>query len=614
MNDVSRRRKSFQTFFRMMGFLKPFKWIALLAGLFLVLKIAVEVVAVYFLSPVVTTVSQNLGSQPQAGSFWNWLIGGSTSAQDLRSVLLLMAASQLALSLMTFVRSVWDTKFSQAVARSMRERTYDHLQYLEFSFYDRMTSGKLMSRALGDLDAVHGFVNTILLSILDITVSISAYVLLLGWRSPWLVLTAMIPLPLWCWVIFRFSKRSGPLYGRQREAADQMMGVITENVAGKHVVRAFGSARFENAKFHEKNEVFLDRLLSVIRWQATLNPFLQSLAIASHITVFFVCSALIQRGTLPIGDLLILGAAMGTILGKLQHINGIAEGFQRAIVSGERLFEVLDSAAETPQTAGKELLRGSRGDIKFENVTFSYGAGEPVLRDLYVTVRGGRVTALIGPTGSGKTTLSALLARFYSPSSGRVTISGQDIASVTLRDLRRHVGFVFQETFLFSASIRDNIRYGRTDVSEEMLKTAARVAHAHEFIMSLPQGYDTRIGEGGVQLSGGQRQRLALARALVYDPEILVLDDAMAALDASTEALIRERLKELRAGRTVIMITHRASSLALADQVLVMKQGRIELSGRPQDIDLTELPFVNPEEKRQPGLFLGANADMENPA
>ncbi len=569
---------------RMITFLYPIRFLALIACSIVVARIALEVVAVYFISPFVTTVTNQLSTGGRADGFFSWLFSDASSAKDLRRVLGFMAASQVGLSLATFLASVWERRLSMGIITAMRTQVYDHLQHLEFSFYDRMTSGKLMNRALGDLDAVHGFVNMSLLATLNIVVSITAYMALLCWRSPYLLFAALIPLPLWCYVIFKFSKRSAPLYGSQQQAADAMLGVITENVAGKHVVRAFGSQKFESRKFTEKNEHFLTRLLSVIRWQATLNPMLQSLAILAHITMFFVCSWLIHRGALPIGDLMILGAAMGTILGKLNHINSIAESFQRAMVSGTRLFEILDAEPTRPRLEGSEKIPSLRQDVIFESVSFAYESGKPVLKNVSCRIPGGQVTALIGPTGAGKTTLSALLARFYDPSSGRITLGDQDITRVNLHELRRHVGFVFQETFLFTDTIRNNIRYGRMDVSEEMLRRAAEASHADDFIRRLPDGYETRIGEGGVQLSGGQRQRLALARALVYDPEVLILDDAMAALDATTESMVRERLRELKSGRTILMITHRPSSLLLADHVIAMEDGRILAEGPPREL------------------------------
>ena len=262
---------------------------------------------------------------------------------------------------------------------------------------------------------------------------------------------------------------------------------------------------------------------------------------------------------------MILGAAMSTILAKLSHINPILETYQRAKVSGLRLGEILGSKAFCPDNVGHENFRNPSGDIEFRNVAFSYIESKPVIRNLSFRARAGRVTAIAGPTGSGKTTLVALLGRFYEPKSGEILIGGQKLEDIRLRELRHHIGYVFQESFLFSDTIRNNIRYGRADVSDEMLRDAARAAHAEEFILSLPQGYDTLIGEHGVQLSGGQKQRLAIARALVYDPEILILDDALSALDASTENRVRSQLRPLLEGRTVLIIAHRSSTLDLAD-------------------------------------------------
>lgn len=524
----------------------------------LVVRDLAEVTSVYLLSPVINSVSEGLSA-------------GKSSSDQLHQVfmaVIVMFVAQLVLNGLISTSYVWNAKLSSRLMAAMRASVYDHLQRLTFSFYDTNSAGRLINRTVGDLQAIHSFINMSLLWTLDIIIFVFAYLGLLAWRSPTLGLVALLPVPLWCFLVLRLSKRAIPLYKNQQAAADGMMSVVSENINGSHVVRALGSARLEDEKFREKSRGLLERTYSILRWQSTLNPLLQCVAAGAHILLLFVGAKLVAQKIIPVGDLLILGAAMSTILAKLTHINPILETYQRAKVSALRLNDILGTEAFCPNVIGQEKFNNPKGDIEFRGVNFSYIPEKSVFRSFSKTIGGGRVTAIVGPTGSGKSTLTALLGRFYDIESGQILVGGQDLRSIRLRELRKHIGYVFQEAFLFSDTIRNNIRYGRSDVSDEMLQKAARAAHADEFILSLPQGYDTVLGEHGVQLSGGQRQRLAIARALVYDPEILILDDALSALDASTESLVRTQIRPLFQNRTVLIIAHRASTLDLADETL----------------------------------------------
>jgi ATP-binding cassette subfamily B protein len=572
----------------MARFLKPVWKTALMASMVVILRVAVEVLAVYFLSPAVTAVATKLPGAHSSVGFIDWITGASESARALREILLWMASTQLALGFMIYLRAVWDTKLSMRAVFFMRAAVYDRLQKADLTYHDTMSTGALINRAINDLQAVRQFVNMSLLSSLDIVVSLAFYLGLLFMRSPSLMAAALVPVPFWCWVIFRYSKSAQPLCRESQEASDRAMGALAENLAGVQVVRAFATEDIEVKKYQAFNDSLLGSALKTVRLQAMLTPALKLIGTASHVVLFVIAALLIRRGDMQVGDLMLLGATMAVILSKLQGINQVVEAYQKAIVSSRRLFEIMDlpDAASSGATA-RPLLSIHRGDIEFRDVSFSY-ARKAALDHVSITIPGGKVTALVGPTASGKSTLAGLLARFYDPDQGEILIDGQDLREVDRRDLRRRIGYVFQETFLFSSTIRDNILYGRRDVSEEMLQRAAKIAHADEFIEKLPNGYDTLIGERGVNLSGGQKQRLALARALVYDPEILVLDDATAALDASTERVIHTRLDPVFRGRTVLVIANRLASVHQADHVIVMENGRITQSGTHQALAASE--------------------------
>lgn len=545
---------------------------AAIACVFVAARIVIEVLGVFYLSPAISALAR----------------GGSAA-----SVLPYMAALQIALGALIFGRAVWDAKLSMHAVFHIRGAVYDRLQNPGLSFHHKMTSGALINRALSDLQNVRAFLNTSVLGGLDVILTVMAYFGLLLSRSPWLLVAAIVPIPLWCALVWSFSRRVQPLFRSQQEASDQVIGTLNENVNGVHVIRAFGLNDRERRKFSALNGKLLGRVLEIVRYQAVLTPSLKFIAGLAHIGLFVSACALIERGKMQVGDLMILGVAMGAILGKLQLVNGMIEAYQKAVVSARRLFEVLDApvsetadavARSGASSPGGRASRVVEGAIRFEQVTFGYDPRNPVLHGIDIEIPARQVTAIVGPTGSGKTTLAGLIGRFYDPQHGVIRVDGSDLREHRLKDLRHSVGFVFQETFLFTETIRNNIRYGRMDVSDAMLKAAARAAQADEFIESLPQGYDTWLGESGVQLSGGQRQRLALARALVYDPRILILDDATAALDATTERSVLEMLEPIFRDRTVIVIAHRLGALRLADQVLVMNDGRIEQAGAPSEL------------------------------
>ncbi|MFL5814763.1 MAG: ABC transporter ATP-binding protein [Bdellovibrionia bacterium] len=585
-------RNSYALVLRTLKFLKPVRGTALIAALVVLARIAVEIPTVYFLSPAVTTVIKGFSGGHSSVGFFHWILSTDPTAAGLRRIIAYMGAAQLCLGLMIWMRSIWDTKLSMRAVFHIRNAIYDHLQHVGFPFHDKMTSGQLINRALSDLQSVRNFVNTSVISTLDITATVAAYLGLLYCRSPWLMLAALLPLPFWWFLISGFNRTSQVFYRAQQGACDSLMSALTENVGGVQVIRAFGLEKREMRKYARLNTRLLDRQDRMVDIQSRLTPSLKAVAAGAHVLLFVIASRFVIRQKLNIGDLLILGMAMGAILSKLQQVSVIIEVYQKGIVSARRLFEVLDTPRWRDLTDEPSQFQWRGGEIEFDDVTFGYDfeqcRGRPILHDISFKIPANQVTAIIGKTGSGKSTLGGLIARFYDPQKGAIRVDGHDLKSIELKELRHTVGYVFQETFLFSDTIRNNIRYGRLDVSDEMLYSAAKAAHAHEFIQSLPNGYDTILGDGGVNLSGGQRQRLALARALVYDPKILILDDATAALDPKTERSVQESLEELFENRTVLMITSRVSAVQCADHVIVLEEGRISQTGNHQDLARAE--------------------------
>lgn len=571
---------------RMYKFVTPVKFQVAVTLAILIACVAAEVYTVSLLRPAVNIVQEmSADSSARAGGLttWEWLTTTDAGAR-LRRALLYLALAKVGLSVLSYLRSVSQTWQSMSMVFYMRAAVYDRLQRVGFSFHDQHSTGQLINRALGDLQAVRHFVLTGMQSSIDIVFALAFYLLLLARASPQMALVALLPLPLWVWAIRRFALLLQPIYRKQMTASDEVVRLMTENVAGIYVVRAFAAEKHEVAKFRSACQTLLDRLLDAVRVRVQMNPIIRGIATLSYIGLFALGAILEQGGSLTVGDLVIVGMAMNQILGRLHQINAISDAYQRAVVSSTRLFEILDSPDTTPERPDALPLRPGGGAVRFSHVSFGYAPGSPVLEDISFSVPADKVVAIVGPTGSGKTTLVSLLGRFYDPDMGKIAIDGQDLRDVPVRGVRDAVGYVFQETYLFSDTIARNIAYSDLSASLELVKEAARVAQADEFIEKLPRKYGNLIGEYGASLSGGQKQRLAIARAVLHNPRILVMDDALAAVDPETEAQIRAGLERAMVGRTVFMICSRISTARRADLVLVLEDGRITQMGTHDEL------------------------------
>jgi ABC-type multidrug transport system fused ATPase/permease subunit len=517
-------------------------------------------------------------ARPRTG-FFGWLFDADPATRGLRLVVLGLAAFTIALGLLTYLKEVVNTKLAMHLVYHLRDAVYDKLQRVGFGFHDKMSTGELINRALSDLQNVRSFVQSAVLMTLEILLIVGGYIALLLTRSPWVAGLALAPLPIWMWYIMRFGRRVQPAFKAVMEAGDENVSMIAENIAGVHVVRAFGTEEHELRRFNGNLDEFFRRVLHRIRLFANFVPVMRGIAIASHLSLFLTAGILIIRGQLSAGDIVMLGAAMGAILGRLQQVAGISDQYQNAIVSARRLHEVLNSPPTVAERPDALPLPGGPAALRFEHVTFGYDPAKPVLKDVSFEVPGGKVVAVVGPTGSGKTTLVSLVARFYDPQQGRILIDNVDIRDIRLDELRSRVAYVFQETFLFSDSVAANIAYGRPTAQGESVTAAARLAQVHEFVKDLPQGYATPVGERGTTLSGGQRQRVAIARAILADPRILILDDATASVDPETEEQIRRAVRFITMDCTTFVIAHRISTVKSADVVLVLEDGRITQMG-----------------------------------
>ncbi|MDX6466639.1 MAG: ATP-binding cassette, subfamily bacterial, partial [Gaiellaceae bacterium] len=406
--------------------------------------------------------------------------------------------------------------------------------------------------------------------------SVSAVLFFFDWKLALIVLAVT---PVLVIIAYRYSHVAHPTLRDVQQRLADVSTVAEENIVGVHVVKAFAQEPAEIEKFRARSELVFDQTLKANRQRATYVPLLSFLPLVAQAAVLLVGARMVLHHSLTAGSFVAFNLYLGLLVVPLRALGMWIGQAQRATAAGERIFEVLDEPEDVADAPNAQPLPPGPGALRFEGVSFGYAENRPVLEAIDLDVAPGRTIALIGHTGSGKTTLTSLVPRFYDATAGRVTIDGVDVREVTLASLRSAIGVISQDPFLFSATVRENIAFGRVDLSDDELHRVAEAAQAHEFIERLPKGYYTVIGERGITLSGGQRQRIAIARALAVDPRILILDDATASVDASTEARIRTGLLEAMRDRTTLIIAHRLSTIALADEIVVLDEGRIAARG-----------------------------------
>jgi ATP-binding cassette subfamily B protein len=470
------------------------------------------------------------------------------------------------------------------VEMDMRSGLYARLVRLSFGFYDRHQTGQLMSRATVDLQGVRFFLGYGLIFFFQNALTVLSVTVVLFFFEWKLALISLAITPLLVVLAYRYSHITHPTLRDVQQKLADVATVAEENIVGVHVVKAFAQEPAEEEKFRRRSELVFAQTLRANRQRATYVPLISFVPLLAQAAVLLVGARMVVHHQLTPGSFVAFNLYLSMLVMPLRALGMWIGQSQRATASGERIFQIMDEPEEIADKPGAQPLPPGPGRIHFEHVDFEYLPGRTVLHNVELDVTAGSTIALIGHTGSGKTTLTSLIPRFYDATEGRVTIDGHDVRDVTLTSLRHEIGVISQDPFLFSATVRENIAFGRGDLPHEEIERVARAAQAHEFIERLPLGYDTVIGERGITLSGGQRQRIAIARALAVDPRVLILDDATASVDATTEARIRTGLREAMQNRTTLIIAHRLSTIALADEIVVLADGAIAARGTHDEL------------------------------
>jgi len=473
---------------------------------------------------------------------------------------------------------------SQRTVYDLRNRLFDHIQRLSFSYHDEAETGQLISRSTSDIDTIRQFFSEGTIHMVT-NVFLVIGIVCVSFYSNWrLASVSMCIVPFLVLSVYRFRQQVGPLFSSVQDQIGKMTAAIQQNLMGIRVVKAFAREDFEISKFADQARELQDRAISASRVQAKYQPIMDLLASVGLVLVLWYGGFMVIHKQMTIGTLVAFYDYIVLIVWPVRILGYVVMIAQWAAASGERVFEILDTHPETHLKDGHMELKDCVGEVEFRNLAFGYAEGNRVLSDVNIKVRPGEMVAIVGATGSGKSTIINLIPRFYDVTDGAVLVDGVDIRKYRLSSLRRHIGIVSQETFLFGDSVRENIAYGNPNASMEEIKEAAKSANIHEFIMSLPDKYETKIGERGVNLSGGQKQRVAIARALLMNPPILILDDSTSSVDTETEALIQQALETLMESRTTFVVAQRVSTIKKADKIVVLRDGQVVETGTHDDL------------------------------
>ena len=562
-----------RTFVRLLGFLRPYR-VSLFVSI--VLAIASQAASIALVRLTGSIVDEAIRPRDRDALWF---------------LLALIAGLGLVKALLMVGRRFISGRQALGVEFDMRNALYSHLLRLSFGFYDRHQTGQLMSRATVDLQSVRFFLGYGLIFFAQHVMTIVGVTAIMFWIEWRLALITLAITPLLVALAYRYSRVSHPVLREVQQKMADVATVAEESIVGVHVVKAFAQEGQEQAKFERRSDEVFDQSVLANRQRALYVPLLSFVPLLAQGAVLLAGGWMVTEGSLTLGEFFAFNLFVTMLIMPLRMLGMWIGQAQRATASGERIFEILDEPEDVADPPGARELPPGPGRIRFERVSFAYSPGRPVLEDIDLEVEPGRTIALIGHTGSGKTTLASLVPRFYDVAGGRVTVDGADVREIRRTSLRRSIGIVAQDPFLFSASVRENIAFGAPAATDAEVVEAARLAQAEEFIAELPEGYETVIGERGITLSGGQRQRIAIARALILNPRVLILDDATASVDATTEARIRLGLREAMRGRTTLIIAHRLSTIALADELVVLDGGRIAGRGTHDELIASNLVY-----------------------
>jgi ATP-binding cassette subfamily B protein len=536
-------------------------------------------------------------------------IGQGDTSLLARSVLMLLGLTLLK-GILAFVQGRWTEVASQGVAYDLRNAIHHKLSSLSFSYHDHAQTGQLLSRAVQDVERIRFLTGRATLRLAEGVTLLLGTLAALLWMNSALALLSLATMPVLIWVAFRFGARFRPLSLDIQQQLAVLTTRVEQNLRGARVVKSYAQEPAEIARFDRENDHWFQLSARSVRLRALNVPLIDLIASLGTVFIIWYGGSLVIQDRLTLGELVAFTTYLSQLVQPVRRVGMIIPALTMAAAAGERIYEILDAESEVQEAPDATPLPAVQGHVRFDRVSFSYFGTHQVLRDLTLEALPGEVIALLGATGSGKSTIINLIPRFYDPTKGQITIDGYDTRSVTLGSLRDQIGIVLQETTLFAATIKENIAFGCPHAQDWEIVDAAKAAQAHSFVVDMPHGYETHVGERGITLSGGQKQRIAIARALLKDPRILILDDAMSSVDTETERQIQLALERLMRGRTSFVIAQRLSTVRQADRILVLDRGRIAASGTHEELLLrsglyAEIYYhqLRPQERRPAGTM-----------
>ncbi len=502
-------------------------------------------------------------------------------------VLTIVAIVYMVTYLIRWIAQYWQSIMvailGQHVVFDMRQSLFIHIQHLSLDFFDKREVGRIISRLTSDVGALNALLTSGTLSLVTDVLTMAGIIFLMIRESPSLALLTFTVMPFMGFVTYIFRGKSRNAYRDVRKKVATVTATVAENVSGVKVVKSFSREGENLERFKKVNRESREAWVHAAVISAVFHPTIELISWVGIVGIYWYGGFRVMSGQLSLGLLLEFVGYMNLFFMPIRNISALYQTMQGAMAGAERIFDILETEPTVKDADDAYELPQIQGNVEYENVNFSYGE-DPILKDISFTVKSGETIALVGPTGAGKTTVTSLLCRQYDAKSGRILVDGHDITKVTLDSLRNQIGVVLQDSFLFPGSVKENIRYGRLDATDQEVEEAAKVVGAHEFIVQMPQGYETDVREGGSKLSSGQKQLVSFARALLANPRILILDEATSSVDTYTELLIQEALRKLFKGRTSFVIAHRLSTIAEADRIMVIQGGSIVESGRHEEL------------------------------
>ena len=553
-------------------FMKPYKWLLVLATISMIFVTVMNMIGPWMIRSLIQTVTNGVGQTD--GSYIKRI---NFLAILAISVYLLRAVAQFGTDYISHF-AAWN------ILKEIRQFLYDHMQKLSLRYYQDKQTGDLMSRVINDTGnfeqlLAHAIPTIIVNGLMLIGVSVMLFMM-----NAKLAMYTLIPIPLLIWMVLKFSKISRPLFRQAQTRIGEVNALLQDNFTGMKEIKAFTKEKYESGRAESRIAGYTNAILKALKLSNFFHPSIEFVSSIGTVIVIFFGGRLALANQLPLEDLVAFLLYLSSFYQPITALGRINEGLQQALASAERVLDILNEESEIADAPDAVAVNRVAGQITFNNVSFRYNEDIPILKNISFNVTPGHTLALVGPTGVGKTTMANLIPRFYDPQAGEILIDGLNIKNITQSSLRKQISIVSQDVFLFNGTVKDNILYGRQDATEEDLVRAAEMANAHDFILELSDGYETRVGERGVKLSGGQKQRISIARAILKNAPILVLDEATSAVDTHTESLIQDALNKLKENRTTIVIAHRLSTIKEADQIIVIQEGEIIEQGKHNEL------------------------------